>query len=306
MTTDAALTPAAPATIDTAGVSRVVLTGLWADAALVMAASAWNGGRAAQALGDPFWWGFMLGIAVDVGLATALAGDRSLYQLGRREPWGRAVRIVTAIMSLGLNCAYPIWAGQVGLVLFHAFLPVLLVLLSEYAQSLTLHFNTIAAEQVAAVKAERDAQHTADQAAADSAAEAARIRHERDTAQADAARLQRVMTQAQADSERRISQLTADLERQTAATQTATEQLAAAQTAPPPPSPTPTRPTPKQPADRETRRQWVRDQRAHGATPTGADVDKRFGPPRNGAAVIREVLAEERNRLKLVGGRSQL
>jgi len=279
-----------PAAIDTAGVSHVVLTGLWADAALVMAASAWNGGRAAQALGDPFWWGFMLGIAVDVGLATALAGDRSLYQLGRREPWGRAVRIVTALMSLGLNCAYPIWAGQVGLVLFHAFLPVLLVLLSEYAQSLTLHFNTIAAEQVAAVKADWDANHTAAQAAADSAAEAARIRQERDDARVETARLQR-----------EITRLSADLESQITATRTAQTQ-----TPPPPATPTQpptTRPTHKQPADRETRRQWVRDQRAHGTTPTGADVDKRFGPPRNGAAVIREVLAEEKNRLHVVGGK---
>lgn len=60
-------------------------------------------------------------------------------------------------------------------------------------------------------------------------------------------------------------------------------------------------------ATREQRRQWVRDQRAAGRAPSGAEVDRRFGAPRTGAAVVAEVLMEEQNAaekkpLHVVGG----
>ncbi|HEX2300992.1 MAG TPA: hypothetical protein VHH34_21200 [Pseudonocardiaceae bacterium] len=151
--------------VDHTRTSRIVLTGLWADAVLVMAASAWNGGRALAALGDPFGFGVLLGFAVDVGLAVALVGDRALHLAGRVEPWGRALRIITALMSLALNCAVAAWLGHTGLAVFHAFLPVLLILLSEYAQSSTLQFGEIAAEHAAAVQAEQDAKLAEERAA---------------------------------------------------------------------------------------------------------------------------------------------
>lgn len=138
--------------------SRIVLTGLWADAVLVMAASAWNGGLAFEALGQHIGEGIALGVAVDVGLAVSLIGDRALHLHGKSSHWGRALRIVTAVMSLCLNCGVSIWLGHYGVALFHAFLPILLVLLSEYAQDTTLKFGEIADEHEAAVKAERDAQ----------------------------------------------------------------------------------------------------------------------------------------------------
>lgn len=43
------------------------------------------------------------------------------------------------------------------------------------------------------------------------------------------------------------------------------------------------------PVSREQRRAWVRQQIAAGDRPTGAQVDRRFGPPRTGAAIVREV-----------------
>ncbi|HEX2298555.1 MAG TPA: PT domain-containing protein [Pseudonocardiaceae bacterium] len=138
--------------------SRIVLTGLWADAALVMAASAYNGGQAFAALGQQTGAGIALGLAVDVGLAVALIGDRALHLAGRSSQWGRALRVCTAIMSLALNCAVALWMGHYGVAVFHAFLPVLLILLSEYAQDSTLQFGEIAAEHAAALKAEQDAQ----------------------------------------------------------------------------------------------------------------------------------------------------
>ena len=151
--------------VDHTRTSRIVLTGLWADAALVMAASAYNGGLAFAALGQQMAAGIALGLAVDVGLAVALVGDRALHLAGRQSHWGRALRVSTAVMSLALNCAVALWMGHYGVAIFHAFLPVLLVLLSEYAQDSTLQFGDIAQEHAAAVKAERDAQLAADRAA---------------------------------------------------------------------------------------------------------------------------------------------
>lgn len=125
---------------------RVVMTGLWADAALVMASSAYNGGEAFVALGEARGQGIALGVAVDVALAVALIGDRALHLEGRSSVWGRAIRIITAGMSLALNCGVPLSQGRLGVAAFHAFLPVLLVLLSEYAQDVTLQFGEIAEE----------------------------------------------------------------------------------------------------------------------------------------------------------------
>ncbi|HEX2301823.1 MAG TPA: hypothetical protein VHH34_25515 [Pseudonocardiaceae bacterium] len=133
--------------------SRIVLTGLWADAVLVMAASAWNSGLAFEALGQHLGEGIALGVAVDVGLAVSLIGDRALHLHGKPSHWGRALRIITAVMSLALNCGVQLWLGHYGVALFHAFLPVLLVLLSEYSQDTTLQFGEIAEEHAAAVRA---------------------------------------------------------------------------------------------------------------------------------------------------------
>lgn len=151
--------------VDHTRTSRIVLTGLWADAALVMAASAYNGGQAFAALGQQTGAGIALGLAVDVGLAVALIGDRSLHLAGRSSQWGRALRVCTALMSLALNCAVALWMGHYGVAVFHAFLPLLLVLLSEYAQDSTLQFGEIAAEHAAAVTAEREAHLAAERAA---------------------------------------------------------------------------------------------------------------------------------------------
>ncbi len=62
---------------------------------------------------------------------------------------------------------------------------------------------------------------------------------------------------------------------------------------------------PSQVATREQRRQWVRDERAAGRNPTGADVDRRFGATgtsRTGAAIVREVNSEQPEPLRLVAG----
>ena len=154
--------------------SRIVLAGVWADAVLVMAASAWNGGLAFEALGQHIGEGIALGVAVDVGLAVSLIGDRALHLQGKSSNWGRALRLTTALMSLALNCGVSLWLGHYGVAIFHAFLPILLVLLSEYAQDTTLKYGEIAEEREAAEKAERDAQLIADRAAWEAQQAAAR------------------------------------------------------------------------------------------------------------------------------------
>lgn len=179
--------------------TRIVLTGLWADAVLVMAASAYNGGQAFDGLGQPFAAGIALGVAVDVGLAVGLVGDRALHLAGRQSRWGRALRVATAFMSLALNCAVALWLGHYGVAVFHAFLPILLVLLSEYAQDSTLQFGEIADEHAAEVRAELDAE-AARQRAIDDEARAVRDaeRRERD---AETRRIR----EAQAEEQKRLA-----------------------------------------------------------------------------------------------------
>lgn len=46
------------------------------------------------------------------------------------------------------------------------------------------------------------------------------------------------------------------------------------------------------PGGPEARRQWVRDRLAAGTPTVGADVDNRFGAPRNGARIVRQVERE--------------
>ena len=138
-----------------ARIGRIVMVGLWLDAGIVMSASAVNGGRAFVALGEPFAAGLALGVAVDVALAVALWGDRALHLAGESSPWGRVLRVTTALMSGALNCSVAVWSGHYGVAAFHAFLPLLLILLTEYAQSSTLKFGHIADRQRAAGEAAR-------------------------------------------------------------------------------------------------------------------------------------------------------
>lgn len=62
-----------------------------------------------------------------------------------------------------------------------------------------------------------------------------------------------------------------------------------------------------QPASRAERREWARKQiesgewvSVHGRELTGADIDKHFGPPRTGAAILREVRAEFDGELRAI------
>ena len=138
---------------------RGVITGVWVCAVITMAASAFNGALTFRALGSPWAVGLTIGIAVDVALCVALIGDRALHLTGTSTAWGRALRWTTAGMSLALNCGASIHGGHYWAAVFHAFLPLLLVVLTEAAQSYTLAYSHIADERQQAgdrAVAERD------------------------------------------------------------------------------------------------------------------------------------------------------
>jgi hypothetical protein len=138
---------------DYTAAGRWVIRAVWIDAAIVMAASAANGALTFHELAQPWAAGLALGIAVDVGLFAALCGDRTLHLAGVAVGWGRALRWCTALMSLALNCAVPVWQERWGVAAFHAFLPVLLIALTEYAQASGLAFHRLAEQQSAAAEA---------------------------------------------------------------------------------------------------------------------------------------------------------
>lgn len=171
---------------DHARTGRLVTIGMWACAAIVMVSSARNAAWSFEILGDSPIAGFALGVAVDMALAVALVGDRALHLAGRKSRWGRALRITTCLMSGALNCAVYAWLGQVGIAIFHSFLTVLLILLTEYAQDFTLQTGAIADEHEAAERAEQRTR----QAEADEAARLAREQAEAQRAAEDARRKQ--------------------------------------------------------------------------------------------------------------------
>jgi hypothetical protein len=126
--------------------AKAIVAGTWGCAAIVMAGSATNAYLAYGALGDNRALGLATGLAVDIGLCVALIGDRRLYAHGLSSNWGRALRITTAVMSLILNTSIALRDGLFLSALMHAFLPILLVVLTEYGQDVLLKFTALRRE----------------------------------------------------------------------------------------------------------------------------------------------------------------
>lgn len=123
---------------------------VWVDAAITMATSAANSAWSFSKLGHPWPAGLAIGLAVDVALAAALLGDRELASTGRTSTAGRVLRVTTAAMSLALNSAVSVLLAITVdprywlLAVFHAFAPILLIVLTEAAQSYLLGFHAAA------------------------------------------------------------------------------------------------------------------------------------------------------------------
>jgi hypothetical protein len=131
------------ATTELKRTGRSIVAGTWGCAGIVMVASAINAVLTFSALGDNRVLGLATGIAVDIALCVALVGDRQLYVHGLSSPWGRALRVATALMSLVLNAGVAFLDGHLFMGVLHSFLPILLILLTESGQSYLIHFTDL-------------------------------------------------------------------------------------------------------------------------------------------------------------------
>jgi hypothetical protein len=146
---------------------RLISTGVWGVALVVMSVSATTAADLFRLHSANWTQGLALGLAIDAALAVALVGDKALAQLGLSSRWGTALRWAATVMSLVLNCSAAWLAGDALGVTLHAIPPALLIVLTEAAQSyrtaLAEHHMKIAAEQerlaaAARQKAEQEAQ----------------------------------------------------------------------------------------------------------------------------------------------------
>jgi hypothetical protein len=196
-----------------------------------------------------------------------LIGDRRLYANGLSSNWGRALRITTAVMSLILNTCIALRDGQALSALMHAFLPILLVVLTEYGQDVLLKFTA--------------------------------LRREAETTQ-DGTGLAVTHQPARPVLPNPVVAIPGPVVVAPPAPVALRQEAPARATKPAARRDKPVRQTP------EDRRAWVRQQRDKGASVTGADVHKQFpNSPRDGARIVRQVEAELDRELAAVAAGSR-
>lgn len=130
-------------TDNTTRTGQWVYAGTWIGAGIVMATTAANAVATFGALGGNRLVGLGVGIAVDVALCVGLIGDRQLALHQITSPWGRALRITAGIMSLTIAVIAAVVQRHYELVALLAFLPVLLIVLTEYGQDVYLAFGRL-------------------------------------------------------------------------------------------------------------------------------------------------------------------
>lgn len=292
---------------------RIAMAAQWVIASVVMIGSVAAGGVSFSLLHENAALGVVTGLAVDAALASWLMITRRLRAVGVTSWLGVVLEVTDCGMALYLNMGAALFRGvsvaaaRALLAIAHCFLPTLLVLVCLTFGDAQLKLLRLRRDREATEQADRDAEQA--RARREREEQAARLRAEQDAArrrrdEADIRRAngelvtaQDVLDKAAAlrrDAEREQAEaaaLRAATEAEVAATKAATEQLAKAHRKQ---AETTAAGRGKRPASREQRRQWVRSERAAGRNPTGAEVDKRFGPPRTGAAIVAEVDAELR------------
>lgn len=153
---------------------------VWTCAAITMATSALTGYTTFAALtGGVAALGLLTGCSVDLGLCIGLIGDRQLHAHGLESPYGRVLRWVCGAMSVLLNCGAALIDQHWFLALLHAFIPTVLVAVTEYGQSCSLGYTRLIREgelaEQAATAAAAEAQRTRVEAAQREAARAAEL-----------------------------------------------------------------------------------------------------------------------------------
>jgi hypothetical protein len=149
-------------TLDLAVLHRTrnkINVGIWICAALTMMASAASGAYTFNHLKEAWGLGLGTAVAIDVALWVVLTGERQLQLLGLEVGrWGATMRYGTAAMSIILNCTAAWLDGSPMLVILHAFVPLLLVGLSEFSNECAQKFVT--AERLAVEEARAPLENT--------------------------------------------------------------------------------------------------------------------------------------------------
>lgn len=265
---------------------KAIVAGTWGCAGIVMAGSATNAFLAYGALGDNRVLGLATGLAVDIGLCVALIGDRRLYAHGLSSNWGRVLRITTAVMSLILNTCISLRDGHYLSASMHAFLPILLVVLTEYGQDVLLKFTALS----------REAEEIKDRAGSVVSHQPAEPALPTPIVATPAATYEPFIPRQTPAPVATPQPVVARQEPPEVATKPATRRTTKAAT------------TPRQTdgSTPEDRRAWVRQQRDKGISVTGADVHKQFpNSPRDGARIVRQVEAELDRELTAVAAGSR-
>ncbi|HEY2763902.1 MAG TPA: hypothetical protein VGJ13_07790 [Pseudonocardiaceae bacterium] len=115
---------------DVVRTGQIVTTAQWIVASVVMGGSALSAGYAFGHFHEPFYMGFIIGLAVDTALASWLLISRKLRATGVKTAWGPVLEGITALMTLCLNSGSSMLDGNYALAGAHAFLPVVLFVLS--------------------------------------------------------------------------------------------------------------------------------------------------------------------------------
>jgi hypothetical protein len=125
--------------------ARRIVIGTWGCAVIVMVASAINAVLTFSSVGDNRVLGLATGIAVDIALCVGLIGDRLLARYSLSSAWGRTLRILAAVMAVVLQVGAAVKASHYFVALLHAFLPALLVALTEYGQDVLIKVTDLSA-----------------------------------------------------------------------------------------------------------------------------------------------------------------
>lgn len=287
-------------------ISQIVTVAQWSVASVVMGGSAMSAWTAFGQLGEHPIIGAVTAVGVDLALATTLAINGHLRRVEATTPWGTVLLWLTGLMTLLLNSGASAVEGNWPLAFAHAFLPALLVALTEAGSAAQMKLQRIKREAEATEQAAQETRYAADQARY-----AAEQRQRRDeeirrangeliTAQDYRDKARGLRAEAERDNRTadelrdETTRIRAEIETEVMATEAAKAKLATR------PSSTLVASKPAavrrkgKTATPEQRRQWVRDEFAAGRHPTPADVNKQFGPPDNGWRIVGDVKRELR------------
>ncbi|MGH3828416.1 MAG: hypothetical protein ACRDQX_14795 [Pseudonocardiaceae bacterium] len=255
------------------------------------------------------WWiAWLLDPMASVTMGTAIVFEGVLASYRHQVGWLAATKWFAGICTWAMN----IWSSAVavswsGMVL-HSVAPGLVLLLAEAAPRVRRSLSEIVSELERRGVDVGRARLAAEQARHQQREAAARRRADGELVTAEDVLAKATGPRRETERERDTAAvLGATTETEVAATQAAVERPAKSRRAP---TVTTKAAQGKRPvASREQRRQWVREQRAAGRNPTGAEVDEEFGPPgigsksRTGAAIVAEVDVElRRAAVHAVGG----